>query len=420
MAGTIAGVGGGVGDDVDVQLGGVGQQLLGEVLLAPETALGGAAAHHDLGDAGDPGELRDLEGHVGAVDRFDLAAQLLGQTDVGPQALDILLRHGGKVRGFHEQGREGGLEGLGHTGGGADDAGVGGRRGEAHQDALLGVIVLVAAQAAVLTEAVHPVGAAAQGDLTEGGQIFNGEEVGHGPLGLGGAVDLAAFQALQELLGLNIHDLHLACPVKDGVGDALPDGDAGDGGHGVVEALDVLDIDGGIDVDAGLQQLLHVLVALGVAAAGGVGMGQLVHQDQLRVTAEGGVQIELPQGNISVAHRLGGQLLQPLGEGQGFRAGVGLDVAGHHLDALALGLMGGGQHGVGLAHTGGVAEKNLQKAPGIFLLLLGLDLPEQLLGVALFFLHGEVLPSLGFLMFLLCHKWDGLCVIFFQTGIKVS
>jgi hypothetical protein len=37
--------------------------------------------------------------------------------------------------------------------------------------------------------------------------------------------------------------------------------------HDVVEALQVLDVEGGVDVDAGVQQLLHVLPAAFVAAA---------------------------------------------------------------------------------------------------------------------------------------------------------
>ena len=43
----------------------------------------------------------------------------------------------------------------------------------------------------------------------------------------------------------------------------------------------MLYIDGGIDVDARPQQLLHILIAFHMAAALGVGMGQFVHQDQL-------------------------------------------------------------------------------------------------------------------------------------------
>ncbi len=50
----------------------------------------------------------------------------------------------------------------------------------------------------------------------------------------------------------------------------------------VVERLQVLDVDGGQHGDAGVEQLLDVLPALGVAAAGHVGVRQLVDERDLR------------------------------------------------------------------------------------------------------------------------------------------
>ena len=49
----------------------------------------------------------------------------------------------------------------------------------------------------------------------------------------------------------------------------------------------MLDVERGADVDAGGEQLLDVQVALGVAAAGRVGVGELVDQHQLRAGAPG-------------------------------------------------------------------------------------------------------------------------------------
>ena len=80
------------------------------------------------------------------------------------------------------------------------------------------------------------------------------------------------------------------------VGHRLAHAHARDLRHDVVQALDVLDVDGGVDVDAGVQQLLDVQVALGVAAARGVGVRELVDQDQLRPPLERGVDVELARG----------------------------------------------------------------------------------------------------------------------------
>src|SRR5574340_342426 len=49
----------------------------------------------------------------------------------------------------------------------------------------------------------------------------------------------------------------------------------------LVQALEMLDVDRRVDVDPGGQELLHVLPALLVARAGGVGVGELVDQGDL-------------------------------------------------------------------------------------------------------------------------------------------
>ena len=93
--------------------------------------------------------------------------------------------------------------------------------------------------------------------------------------------------------GREVDQLDVVGAVEDGVGHRLAHPDAGDLGHHVVQALDVLDVERRVDVDAGVEQLLDVLVALGVAAAGRVGVGELVDQHQLRPPREDGVEVHL-------------------------------------------------------------------------------------------------------------------------------
>ena len=121
-----------------------------------------------------------------------------------------------------------------------------------------------------------------------------------------GAVNLPLPQPLQQIDRLQIHQLHLVGGVEYAVRDALGNGHTGDGGHLVVEALQMLYIDGGIDVNACTQQLLHVLIAFYMAAALGVGMGKLVHQDQLGMALQRRVQIEFTQLHSFVWNDLGG------------------------------------------------------------------------------------------------------------------
>ena len=55
----------------------------------------------------------------------------------------------------------------------------------------------------------------------------------------------------------------------------------------------MLDVERGPDVDAGRQQLVDILPALGMAAAGNVGVGVFIDQQQFRPARQRGVEIEL-------------------------------------------------------------------------------------------------------------------------------
>ncbi len=61
----------------------------------------------------------------------------------------------------------------------------------------------------------------------------------------------------------------------------------------VVQAFDVLDVQRGVDVDAGGQQFLDIQIALGMAAAGRVGVRQFIHQHQSRAAGQDRVQVHL-------------------------------------------------------------------------------------------------------------------------------
>ena len=53
----------------------------------------------------------------------------------------------------------------------------------------------------------------------------------------------------------------------------------------------MLDVQRRIDVDAGAEQLLDIHVALRMPAAGGIGVGQLVDQNELRTALEDRVEV---------------------------------------------------------------------------------------------------------------------------------
>ncbi len=60
---------------------------------------------------------------------------------------------------------------------------------------------------------------------------------------------------------------------------------------------------------------------------------------------------------------------------------MGFDIADDHIHALVAALVGGFEHGIGLAHAGGITEEDLELAARLAGLLLRLHAGQQLVGV---------------------------------------
>ena len=69
----------------------------------------------------------------------------------------------------------------------------------------------------------------------------------------GGDIHLAGAQPLDQLLRGDVDDLDLIGPVDDAVRQRLSHADTGDLSDDIVEALDVLDVQGRVHVDARLS-----------------------------------------------------------------------------------------------------------------------------------------------------------------------
>ena len=141
--------------------------------------------------------------------------------------------------------------------------------------------------------AVHALGGAPERQFAQGRDIAGREEMAERTLSLGFHIDFAFPQPPQQLLGSGVHQLDLVGFVQNLVRHGLAHMDAGDLGDHVIEAFDVLDIHGGEDVDARCQNLLDIEIALGVAAAFRVGVGQLIHQNQSGMPLQNSVQVHL-------------------------------------------------------------------------------------------------------------------------------
>ena len=164
------------------------------------------------------------------------------------------------------------------------------------------------------------------------------------------------------------------------VGHGLMDLDADDAAHHIVQTLQVLDVERGPHLDTRLQQLLHILPALGVARAGNIAVRQLVQQQHIRVACQCGIQIELGQLLAQVVQRAPRQQLQVMQLLLGLGAAMCFHQPHQHAAPGQPLTLRGRQHGVGLAHSGVGAEVDAQLAPP-GLGLLGLQLGHEDIGI---------------------------------------
>ena len=215
-------------------------------------------------------------------------------------------------------------------------------------------------------------------------QVALAEEALGGDASLLRVIDLAGLETREKVVGRQVDQLDFVGLVEDAIRNCLALPHTRDLGDEVVEALEVLDVDGGPDVDTGVEQLLDVLPALRVPrtrlALDEVRVRELVDQDDLGAAPQRGVEIELAAYRAAIPDRQHWKLLEPLHQALGLLPAVRLDVsdddvaAGGALDACRL------EHGVGLADACGRAEENTQP-PAPRAGLLGLHGCEQLVGV---------------------------------------
>ena len=153
--------------------------------------------------------------------------------------------------------------------------------------------------------------------------------------------------------------------LQDPVGNGLAHDDAGDARDDVGEALEMLDVERRPDVDAGGEQLLDVLPALGMTAVRSVGVGELVDDDQLGLARQRRVEVEFLDRAAVILDLAPRQDFEPFDERARLGAAMRLDEPDDDIDAFVLQAPRVLQHGVGLADAGRGAEEHLQPARGL-------------------------------------------------------
>src|SRR5882672_6154844 len=257
---------------------------------------------------------------------------------------------------------------------------------------------LIALRELALRTTVDAVGRGAQRQLAQRDEVALAEEILDRVARLLGDVHLARLQPLEQHVGRRVDHHHLVCALEYAVGDGFLHAHAGDPGDDVVQALDVLHVDRGVDGDAGLEQLLDVLPALGMPrprlALEGVAVRELVDEQDLRLARERGVEVEVAQRGAAVSDVPVRQPLESLEQRLGLGAAVRLDVADDDVHASRLERARVFQHGVGLADARGRPEEHLQLA-ALRLRFLALHPGEQGIGVRAHGAHAATLVPFG-------------------------
>src|ERR1022692_5347475 len=238
------------------------------------------------------------------------------------------------------------------------------------------------------------IGRAAQRKLAQRHEIALAEEISGGALDLLGHVDLARLEARQQFVRRNVDQDHIVGLVEECIGNGFPNPDAGDGADDVVQALQMLDVERRVHIDAARQKFVDVLPALRMPRARCVGVGKLVDENQSRAPNERGVEIEFPDRCARDIEHQWRQWLETLEQCGCFGAAMRFEYTDHDVAAGATQRLGGDQHRIGLADSGRGAEEYLQPAPG------RAGLPrlyggEKLIGVRTLFRHALSLTVVG-------------------------
>ncbi len=382
-------------NDVDVDLAAIAQQFVNQA--AAEAAIPGKLARladHNPGDVAHSRVTEQFLGRIGAGERDDLGAELFRQSDVVYQPLPRLGVQLFGARPLDVDGDPVSPHQACHALGSTDHARRHRAGADADQQPFRGGPGLFsrAGQPGRLYLGVDPLGHSPQCQFSQGGQIGFAEEVLYGVLGLGGHVDPTGAEPLQQAFGRQIDQLDLVGPLQQQVRHRFLHDHPGDLGDDVVEAFQVLDVQRRINVDTGVEQLIHVLPAFGVPAARRVCMRQLVDDDQRRMLRQRRVEIEFFELDAAILDFTQRHDVHAQQHGRRFAAAVRLNDADQHVPPGRDVAAGRFEHRIRLADAGREAEEQLQPASlGAF--LLRLDLGQHRIGIGPLVAHGIATPE---------------------------
>jgi hypothetical protein len=224
-----------------------------------------AGAEHDLRGVLGARELHQRGGDVGARELVVGAAELLQQNALGHEGV---ARRGAQTVCRPDVNADEFTAGPGcHARGAANDVLAAGRAGDCDQHPLTGLprpgdpVGFTVGRERFVDAVCYP----HQGQLAQRAEVSFTEVVGERGVDLLGRIDVAVRHTPTDRLWRHVDEFDLVGSAYDRVGDRLALFDPGDFLDHVVHRLEVLDVQCGDHVDAGVEELVDVLPPLLVA-----------------------------------------------------------------------------------------------------------------------------------------------------------
>ena len=199
--------------------------------------------------------------------RSGFCTQLLGEAQGTEDCAPLILRQGVQVRRLNVNRVPGATKLSRQAGGSTYQLLIAAVMPNAQQNGVASMpdAILSLAVAPGTHLIVHPVGGASQRQLAQGNQVPFTKEMFDGPFGLPGDIDFAFVQTLAQIVRGQVDQHHFIGRIEKRIGDGFAHLNACDAADHVVQAFQMLHVNGGKDVDTRFQQLFNILPALRVA-----------------------------------------------------------------------------------------------------------------------------------------------------------
>src|SRR5467141_33547 len=210
--------------------------------------------------------------------------------------------------------------------------------------------------------AVNLFGDLPQSELAEGNEIAAAEEILERACHFFGTINVAPLHAILQGFRSEVHHYCFGGSEGDPVWNGLAHGNTGDRPHDGRNALDVLNVECGHNVDFCGQEFLHVFVTLAVLAPRDIRMGKFVNQNHLRAARENGIDVHLLEDRSFIFNLFPRDGLNTCEEFFDAFAAVGFHDTDHDVLATASAPERLAQHAKGFANARSVAEEKLENA----------------------------------------------------------